>query len=99
MRYSLPNSRMLIHQVSGGFSGQASDIAIHARDALFLRDRLDEILAKHTGKDVEVVHRDTERDHFMDPEEARTYGLIDEIIRGTRGAGAVVTPSDGGTTP
>jgi ATP-dependent Clp protease protease subunit len=99
MRYSLPNSRMLIHQVSGGFSGQASDIAIHAREALFLRNRLDEILAKHTGKDVEVVHRDTERDYFMDPEEARAYGLIDEIIRGTRGAAAVVTPSDRGTTP
>ena len=99
MRYSLPNSRMLIHQVSGGFRGQASDIEIHAREALFLRNRLDEILAKHTGKDVEVVHRDTERDYFMDPEEACAYGLIDEIIRGTRGAGAVVTPSDGGTTP
>ena len=95
MRYSLPNSRMLIHQVSGGFRGQASDIEIHAREALFLRNRLDEILAKHTGKALEVIHRDTERDYFMDPEEAKGYGLIDEIIRGTRGAGAVVTPGDG----
>ncbi|MGH9045768.1 MAG: ATP-dependent Clp protease proteolytic subunit [Acidimicrobiales bacterium] len=91
MRYSLPNSRMLIHQVSGGFRGQATDIEIHAREALFLRNRLDEILAKHTGKELEVIHRDTERDYFMDPGEAKGYGLIDEIIRGTRGAGAVVT--------
>ena len=96
MRYSLPNSRMLIHQVSGGFRGQASDIEIHAREALFLRNRLDEILAKHTGKELEVIHRDTERDYFMDPEEAKGYGLIDEIIRGTRGAGAVVTPAGDG---
>jgi ATP-dependent Clp protease protease subunit len=94
MRYSLPNSRMLIHQVSGGFRGQATDIEIHAREALFLRNRLDEILAKHTGKALDVIHRDTERDYFMDPEEAKGYGLIDEIIRGTRGAGAVVTPGD-----
>ena len=100
MRYSLPNSRMLIHQVSGGFRGQATDIEIHAREALFLRNRLDEILAKHTGKELEVIHRDTERDYFMDPEEARGYGLIDEIIRGTRGAGAVVSPGgDGAGVP
>ncbi|MDB5065422.1 MAG: ATP-dependent Clp protease proteolytic subunit ClpP [Chloroflexi bacterium] len=99
MRYSLPNSRMLIHQVSGGFRGQATDIEIHAREALFLRNRLDEILAKHTGKDLDTIHRDTERDYFMDPGEAKSYGLIDEIIRGTRGAGAVVTPGGDGSTP
>ena len=81
-RFSLPNSRILIHQVSGGFSGQASDIEIHAREALYLRRRLDEILAQHTGKPVEVVSHDTERDYFMSPEEARDYGLIDSIIEG-----------------
>jgi ATP-dependent Clp protease, protease subunit len=96
MRYSLPNSRILIHQVSGGFRGQATDIEIHAREALFLRNRLDEILSKHTGKPLDVIHRDTERDYFMDPEEAKGYGIIDEIIRGTRGAGAVVTPGADG---
>ena len=98
-RYSLPNSRIMIHQVSGGFRGQQSDIEIQAREALYLRARTDEILAKHTGKDIEVIHRDTERDYFMDPGEAKSYGLIDEIIRGTRGAGAVVTPGDGTAAP
>ena len=79
-RFSLPNSRIMIHQVSGGFRGQQSDIEIQAREALYLRQRTDEILAKHTRKSAEKVHEDTERDYFMDPEEARTYGLIDGII-------------------
>ena len=79
-RYSLPNSRIMIHQVSGGFRGQQSDIEIQAREALYLRQRTDEILAKHARKPVEKVHEDTERDYFMDPDEAKAYGLIDGII-------------------
>ncbi len=79
-RMALPNAKIMIHQVSGGFSGQASDIEIHAREALAIRKRLDEILALHTGKDVEVVSHDTERDNFMSAEEAREYGIIDRVI-------------------
>jgi ATP-dependent Clp protease protease subunit len=79
-RYALPNSKLLIHQVSGGFQGPATDIEIHAREALNLRRRLDEILAKHTGQDIEKVARDTERDYFMTAEEALEYGLVDKII-------------------
>ena len=81
-RYSLPNSRIMIHQVSGGFRGQQSDIEIQAREALYLRQRTDEILAQHTGKSVERIHEDTERDYFMDPVEAKDYGIIDGIIEG-----------------
>ena len=73
-RMALPNAKIMIHQVSGGFSGQASDIEIHAREALAIRKKLDEILALHTGKDVEKVSHDTERDNFMSAEEARDYG-------------------------
>jgi len=79
-RMALPNAKIMIHQVSGGFSGQASDIEIHAREALSIRQKLDEILALHTGQDVETVSRDTERDNFMSSEEAREYGLIDRVI-------------------
>ena len=79
-RYALPNSKILIHQLSGGFQGPATDIEIHAREALSLRKRLDEILAKHTGQDLEKVARDTERDYFMSAEEALEYGLVDKII-------------------
>ena len=81
-RYSLPNTRVLIHQPSAGFSGQATDIAIHAQEILRVRRRLDEILASHTGKSVEDVNRDSERDFFMSADEAKAYGLIDEIISG-----------------
>jgi ATP-dependent Clp protease protease subunit len=81
-RYSLPNTRVLIHQPSAGFSGQATDIAIHAQEILRVRRRLDEILAAHTGKSVEDVNRDSERDFFMSADEAKAYGLIDEIISG-----------------
>ena len=94
-RFSLPNSRIMIHQVSGGFRGQQSDIEIQAREALYLRQRSDEILAKHTGKSVEQIHEDTERDYFMDPDEARDYGLIDGIITGGRLDGAAApAPAD-----
>ena len=79
-RFVLPNSKILIHQVSGGFEGPATDIEIHAREALSLRRRLDEILAKHTGQDLEKVEKDTDRDYFMTAEEALTYGIVDKII-------------------
>jgi ATP-dependent Clp protease, protease subunit len=82
MRYSLPNTRVLIHQPSAGFSGQATDIQIHAQEILRVRRRLDEILAEHTGKSIEVINHDSERDFFMSAAEARDYGLIDEIIEG-----------------
>ena len=79
-RYVLPNSKILIHQLSGGFEGPAADIEIHAREALSLRKRLDEILAKHTGQPMEKVERDTERDYFMTAEDALAYGIVDKII-------------------
>jgi ATP-dependent Clp protease, protease subunit len=79
-RFALPNSKILIHQVSGGFEGPATDIEIHAREALSLRRRLDEILAKHTGQDLEKVERDTDRDYFMTAEESLAYGIVDKII-------------------
>ena len=82
MRLSLPNTRVLIHQPSGGFSGQATDIQIHAQEILRVRRRLDEILAHHSGKPIEVVNHDSDRDFFMSAEEAKDYGLIDEIIQG-----------------
>ncbi len=80
-RMALPNSKILIHQVSSGFSGQASDIEIHAREIITLRKRLDEILAENTGQDMEKVARDTERDYFMSADEAKDYGIIDTVIR------------------
>jgi ATP-dependent Clp protease, protease subunit len=79
-RYALPNARVLIHQPSGGFQGQATDIGIHAEEIIKIRKRLDEILAKHTGQSLEKVHRDSERDYFLSAEEAKAYGLIDEVI-------------------
>ena len=79
-RFSLPNAKILIHQLSGGFQGPAADIEIHAREALSLRKRLDEILAEHTGQTLEKVSNDTDRDYFMTAQEALEYGLIDEVI-------------------
>ncbi|PWG61428.1 ATP-dependent Clp endopeptidase proteolytic subunit ClpP [Sediminicurvatus halobius] len=79
-RYALPNSRVMIHQPLGGFQGQASDIEIHAREILHMRERLNEILAHHTGQDIDTIRRDTERDNFMSPESAREYGLIDRVL-------------------
>ncbi|WP_018632247.1 ATP-dependent Clp protease proteolytic subunit [Neomegalonema perideroedes] len=80
MRYSLPNSRIMIHQPSGGFSGQVSDIQIHAREALELRERLNKIYVKHTGQNLEAVEAAMERDNFMTPEQAKDWGLIDQIF-------------------
>ena len=79
-RMSLPNSKILIHQVSAGFQGQATDIEIHAREIIDIRQRLDKIIAKHTGQDYEKVRNDTERDYFMSSEEAKNYGIIDRVI-------------------
>jgi ATP-dependent Clp protease protease subunit len=79
-RFALPNARLLIHQPMGGFQGQATEIDIHAREILKMRERLNEILAKHTGQPLEKIALDTERDYFMSGEEAKKYGLIDEVI-------------------
>lgn len=79
-RYSLPHSRVMIHQPLGGFQGQASDIDIHAREILKIRDKLNQLLAHHTGQSLETIDNDTERDNFMDAEMAKNYGLIDEVL-------------------
>jgi len=84
-RYALPNSRILIHQPSAGFQGQATDIDIQAKEILKIRQRLNEIISSHTGQAVEKIAADTERDYFMAPDEAKEYGLIDQILQpGTR---------------
>ena len=79
-RYSLPNSRILIHQPMGGFQGQASDIEIQAKEILRMKERLNEILMTHTGKQIEDIQKDTDRDFFMSGEEAKKYGIIDHVI-------------------
>ena len=79
-RFALPNSRVMIHQPMGGFSGQASDVEIHAKEILFLRQRLNEILAKHTGQTVEAIARDTDRDNFLSSESAVKYGIVDKVL-------------------
>ncbi len=79
-RFCLPHSRVMIHQPLGGFSGQATDIDIHAREILLIRDQLNQILARHTGQPVEKIALDTERDNFMGPEAALAYGLIDKVL-------------------
>jgi ATP-dependent Clp protease protease subunit len=79
-RFVLPNSRVMIHQPMGGFSGQASDVEIHAREILYLRARLNEILAKHTGQSVETIAKDTDRDNFLSAEDAVKYGLVDKVL-------------------
>ncbi len=79
-RFALPNARILIHQVAGGYEGQATDIEIHAREVLNLRRRLDEIIADHSGQEIEKVRQDTERDYFMSATEAKEYGIIDDVI-------------------
>ena len=79
-RFALPNARIMIHQPMGGFQGQATEIDIHAREILKIRERLNEIMARHTGQPLDKISQDTERDYFMSGEEARRYGLIDEVI-------------------
>jgi ATP-dependent Clp protease protease subunit len=79
-RMALPNSKILIHQVSSGFQGQATDVDIHAREIIELRGKLDQIISHHSGTPLEKVKRDTERDYFMDPEEAKEYGIIDNVV-------------------
>ena len=79
-RFSLPNSRIMIHQPSGGFQGQSTDIEIHAKEILYLRGKLNEILAHHTGRTADEIDRDTERDNFMSAEQSVAYGLIDKVI-------------------
>ncbi len=79
-RFCLPNSRVMIHQPMGGFQGQASDVEIHAKEILYLRGRLNEILVKHTGKTLEMIQHDTDRDFFMGAEEAVKYGIVDKVL-------------------
>lgn len=79
-RYSLPNARVMIHQVSGGYRGQASDIEIHAKETLFLKRRLNEIMSHHTGQPIDVIERDTDRDNFLSAEESMKYGIIDRVL-------------------
>jgi len=79
-RMALPNSKILIHQLSGGFEGQATDIEIHAKEIINVRQRLDEIIAKHTGQPLDKVAKDTERDYFMSAEEAKAYSIVDQVL-------------------
>jgi ATP-dependent Clp protease protease subunit len=80
-RFCLPNSRVMIHQPMGGFSGQASDVEIHAREILYLKEKLNEILAKHTGQKMETIQKDTDRDNFLSAEQAVGYGLVDRVLQ------------------
>jgi ATP-dependent Clp protease protease subunit len=79
-RYALPNARVMIHQPLGGFQGQATDIEIHAREILSVRERLNTILAEHTGQTLDIIGNDTDRDNFMNAEQAKAYGLVDEVV-------------------
>jgi len=79
-RFALPNSRVMIHQPLGGFQGQASDFEIHAREILFIKDKLNKALSENTGQSLEVIERDTDRDNFMSAEKAKDYGLIDQVL-------------------
>lgn len=88
MRRALPNSRIMIHQPLGGFRGQATDIEIHAREIIKTREQMNEILAHHTGKDVETIKHDTERDNYLTAEEAQEYGIVDQVIAPRKGVGA-----------
>ena len=99
-RYALPNARDMIHQPMGGFQGQATEIDIHAREILKIRERLNEIMAKHTGQPLDKISQDTERDYFMSSEEAKRYGLIDEVItrplKSLKPVGSTDSGKDGG---
>jgi len=97
-RQALPNSRILIHQPSGGFQGQTTDIEIHARESAFLRGRIEEIYAEHTGRSAEELRRDMERDRFFTPEEAVDYGLIDRVHADRNGNGYSASSSSSSST-
>ncbi len=86
-RYALPHSRVLLHQPMGAFSGQATEIEIHAREILKVREWLNKVLAKHTGQDIETIARDTDRDYYLDAGEALEYGLIDEVVEMRKSSG------------
>ncbi|MEE9304860.1 MAG: ATP-dependent Clp endopeptidase proteolytic subunit ClpP [bacterium] len=96
-RFALPNARIMLHQPAGGFQGQATDIDIQAREILRVKDTLDHVLARHTGQDVETIKRDTDRDFFMSGEEAKDYGIIDDVIASKDGqeAGGKAKASEG----
>jgi ATP-dependent Clp protease protease subunit len=93
-RYALPNARIMIHQPWGGVEGHAADISIQAKEILRLRDRLNDILSFHTGKPVEKVAKDTDRDYFMTPEEACAYGIVDEVVMSRKVGGGKAKPSE-----
>jgi len=97
-RYCLPHARVMIHQPAGGFQGQAADMEIQAKEMLETRDRLNKILAKHTGQSVERIKQDTDRDHFMDWQEAVRYGLIDKVLEQRAGAGGPAGAENPGKT-
>jgi ATP-dependent Clp protease protease subunit len=92
-RFALPHSRIMIHQPSGGYSGQATDIEIHAREILRMREKLNKVYAKHTGQKISVIEKAMERDNFMDPEEAKKFGLIDQVLT-ERQTGAMNTEEE-----
>ena len=98
-RYALPNSRIMIHQGSGGFRGNTPDVEIQMREMMHLTDRLMHVLADHTGQEYEKVKRDSERDYFMSAEEAKTYGLIDEVFTGNTESLISMAQKDGGEVP
>ena len=98
-RFALPNARVMIHQPMGGFQGQATEIDIHAREILKIRERLNELMAKHTGQPLERISQDTERDYFMSAEEAKRYGLIDEVITRPRSSSRPSVATQGKTRP
>jgi ATP-dependent Clp protease protease subunit len=98
-RYALPNSRIMIHQGSGGFRGNTPDVEIQVKEMLHLTDRLMHILAKHTGQDYEKVKRDSERDYFMGAEEAKDYGLVDEVFAGSTESLISMAQEAGGKVP
>jgi ATP-dependent Clp protease protease subunit len=89
-RFCLPNSRVMIHQPLGGFRGQASDIEIHAKEILYLKQRLNELMAKHTGQDVDTISKDTDRDNFLSAEQSVKYGLVDKVLVSRADAQAAV---------
>jgi ATP-dependent Clp protease, protease subunit len=93
-RYALPNARIMVHQPWGGVQGQASDISIQAKEILRIRDRLNEILAHHCGQTIETISRDTDRDRFMSADEAKSYGLVDEVVKSRKEIAGLDTPKE-----